>query len=523
MPPSANEVFRDFVRFTGDGLPNEPVGHPLPIGDPRSGVHNPKKADFREVFAGVYVARDEAIGAVGSIVGLPQYPDHAAAETVNIPSNISRTMVGGKIYHRVSSNPYTDSAYQDASGDWFSALEVMDTGPVEVWVAWGQSEMRGVSGTPGGDRTGRSNVILYSRGLPTVPDGWYAAGPEDQAWPFATTVAPTGSPFYLAAAARAEEIGGTVAIIPYALGGRESGHFIQGGSMWVGLQASWSDALAAPLPGRGQSLNGLGKTLADVMLIWQGSADADYKLGQPDAATSADDWVVRWRTIINSLQNPSGASVPIIDTERTKVVFFEMLHGATSGGSPGVGNPTDSRNRDLHKLLQYTSGDRKQIRIVPMAGVNNFTALGDRIGSHDNLHPNGAAYNEISSRLTAVLESMDPFGPSDVWFTSAAGRTVIRPDGTFSSWSADLSVPSTNVATGAMFRSSYSLWTFPFPAGYEPAEAPTVVPGQSSQLGITAHVHAVTVTQAQGYTISPVTSASATTFRLRADGVWRLT
>ena len=35
----------------------------LPIGDPRSGVHNPKKADFREVFTGADLAREEAEAA----------------------------------------------------------------------------------------------------------------------------------------------------------------------------------------------------------------------------------------------------------------------------------------------------------------------------------------------------------------------------------------------------------------------------------------------------------------------------
>lgn len=48
MPKTANEVFRDFTRFTGDGLPGAPAGRPLPIGDPSSGVHNPLKRDIRD-------------------------------------------------------------------------------------------------------------------------------------------------------------------------------------------------------------------------------------------------------------------------------------------------------------------------------------------------------------------------------------------------------------------------------------------------------------------------------------------
>lgn len=38
---------REFSRYTGDGKPGAPVNAPLPIGDPQSGVHNPKKANLR--------------------------------------------------------------------------------------------------------------------------------------------------------------------------------------------------------------------------------------------------------------------------------------------------------------------------------------------------------------------------------------------------------------------------------------------------------------------------------------------
>lgn len=45
-----NRVFREFRRYTGDGLPGEPANAPLPIGDPQSGVHNPKKSEIRAAF-----------------------------------------------------------------------------------------------------------------------------------------------------------------------------------------------------------------------------------------------------------------------------------------------------------------------------------------------------------------------------------------------------------------------------------------------------------------------------------------
>lgn len=69
MPKTVNEVFRDHVRFTGDALPNEPVGKPLPIGDPSSGVHHPSKGDIREALGGVFEAADRAEDAAAEVLG----------------------------------------------------------------------------------------------------------------------------------------------------------------------------------------------------------------------------------------------------------------------------------------------------------------------------------------------------------------------------------------------------------------------------------------------------------------------
>lgn len=44
---TVNRVFRNFKRYSTDGLPNPPTNAPLPIGDPQSGVHNPKKEELR--------------------------------------------------------------------------------------------------------------------------------------------------------------------------------------------------------------------------------------------------------------------------------------------------------------------------------------------------------------------------------------------------------------------------------------------------------------------------------------------
>jgi hypothetical protein len=463
------------------------------------------------------------------------FTSRAEAEAAFIDPAIPHVLIGQTVFDRVAANPWTASAFQDATGAWFTPIRKAANGPVEVWVLWGQSEARGTtypagagsdgSQAVGGDRAARSNVLVYKRGTTVSgePDGWYAAGPQDPTWHFHSSIAPVGSPIYLAAAARATEIGGTVCIVMDAIGGQPSGQFVQGGPRWAGLQASWSAAQVAPLPGRGgQTLANLNKTRADVIFIWQGSSDNDASLGVLDgAAATADEWVTRWRTILNSLEAPSGSSVPIAAPDRTKFIFFEMLHGATSGGSPGVGNPTDDRNRDLHKLLLYTSGKRAQIRIVPMGGVNNFTSDPERIGSFDNLHLNGAAYNDVARRVTAVLNSFDPTAPHSEYLVNSNGFTEFKPDGTFVSWSTDRVVTlGATVAVGSLFRSSYSTWSFPVGGGFAFAAAPNVTPCQSSLFPSSLGVHNVTTTTAQLYVLSPVSFADPITIRARADGFW---
>ncbi len=50
MPTLADRLLRDHVRYTGDGLPNEPTNAPLPGGDPASGTFNPGKKELRDGF-----------------------------------------------------------------------------------------------------------------------------------------------------------------------------------------------------------------------------------------------------------------------------------------------------------------------------------------------------------------------------------------------------------------------------------------------------------------------------------------
>lgn len=52
MPDTLRQIvertWREFRRYTGDGLPGAPTGAPLPIGDPASGPYSPDKSALRE-------------------------------------------------------------------------------------------------------------------------------------------------------------------------------------------------------------------------------------------------------------------------------------------------------------------------------------------------------------------------------------------------------------------------------------------------------------------------------------------
>lgn len=60
MVEAVDVHLRDFIRYTGDGLPNAPIGAPLPVGDPASGIYNPKKSDLRAAMNGAAAAADAA-------------------------------------------------------------------------------------------------------------------------------------------------------------------------------------------------------------------------------------------------------------------------------------------------------------------------------------------------------------------------------------------------------------------------------------------------------------------------------
>lgn len=96
-------VLRDHVRFTGDGQPNAPVGAPLPVGDPRSGMYNLDKYEIRELLTAILQTQGDA-GALQEILtevagkadlanSGPIFPDRATAVSVgqeNLPAAIRR-------------------------------------------------------------------------------------------------------------------------------------------------------------------------------------------------------------------------------------------------------------------------------------------------------------------------------------------------------------------------------------------------------------------------------------------------
>lgn len=138
MPKTANEVFRDFVRYSGDGLPGEPAGYPLPGGDPSSGVHNPTKADIREVIgdAGANRAAAEAAAAAaqGAAYSFATVAGMVASPIDFTPGTVVLVRETGHAY-RVMPVDFAAEHYTTASGDKMAALDGI------VLVAAGQSNI----------------------------------------------------------------------------------------------------------------------------------------------------------------------------------------------------------------------------------------------------------------------------------------------------------------------------------------------------------------------------------------------
>lgn len=76
-----NTAMRDFVRYTGDGLPGEPVGRPLPVGDPASGQFNPPKKQVRDALLAIAGAADDVIESANNAADSADEAANSASES----------------------------------------------------------------------------------------------------------------------------------------------------------------------------------------------------------------------------------------------------------------------------------------------------------------------------------------------------------------------------------------------------------------------------------------------------------
>lgn len=108
---AVNTMFREFKRYTGDGLPGEPTGAPLPVGDPQSGPYSAKKSELRAAFL--------------AVLG-PAAEDSAAAEAAL--AELERIYLGAK-----ASDPTTDNE----GGELITGAIYFNTtdGKMRVWTA----------------------------------------------------------------------------------------------------------------------------------------------------------------------------------------------------------------------------------------------------------------------------------------------------------------------------------------------------------------------------------------------------
>lgn len=94
-----SKFMRDYNRFTGDGLPGEPVGAPLPIGSAKSGPYVATKAEFREW--GLLL---EASALSAGLVVFDSVAELTAATAIAVTQ---KALVAGQEFHIVAAATYT--------------------------------------------------------------------------------------------------------------------------------------------------------------------------------------------------------------------------------------------------------------------------------------------------------------------------------------------------------------------------------------------------------------------------------
>lgn len=191
-----NRIFREFNRYSGDGLPNPPTNAPLPIGDPQSGVYHPKKSEIRGTFVNLVAgvndatlaaekaaeeaqeARDVAVSAAGT--NLVNFASRSAAQETNIPPVISYLNTagyaapgdgGGALYKKVASEPSRPGKFQSADGAWWELAETTITPRMLGAAGDGALTDQGLGTGSGTDDTAALNAAISSLPPGGVLDG----------------------------------------------------------------------------------------------------------------------------------------------------------------------------------------------------------------------------------------------------------------------------------------------------------------------------------------------------------------
>ena len=147
-----NRELREFRRFTGDGLPGSPTGAPLPIGDPSSGPHSPKKSGLRALLqsmlsaVSIYVDQAQGWAEAAEQIALPDGSITAEklsddpAELVAIRDKIGAGEGGGST--STGGNLSLALALSEAKGTYFAGGDLFADG----FVSLGMVNVTGATG-----------------------------------------------------------------------------------------------------------------------------------------------------------------------------------------------------------------------------------------------------------------------------------------------------------------------------------------------------------------------------------------
>lgn len=421
MAQSAAQVYR---KYKTDGVAS-------------SGLHNPKKAEIRELL------EDLEQAVVPSV-----YASVADAQGSDIDVAATEIIIAGRTYKKVDGNPFHSRSFLHDNGNYYDGVYIPTTGRIGVHCAMGQSPIIDIAGTPGGNRSVQDGVLVMEA-FPREdrPSGLIPCGPEDPAWPLRETDTSnvTNSRVYRAAVKKYRASGDLQIVLIQGAGGLPQAEMLPGGGgvagatglIWTPFQGAFQAMLDAPIPGRAYTLRQKNKLYCDYFHTAHGQADANYRsdvnsAGYNPISANAVEYLSRAGVFFDALRNPTGESVQVID-EHTTVLVYELMRGSTNGGAPGVGDPLDDRNNELSKLRYFEgvpADVRDNMKFVRSGSFNKITADGDEIGTHDFIHENGAAVEEIAHlAFKEMFGSPRPVSlavPVNGWFITDVDDEVVE-------------------------------------------------------------------------------------------------